>query len=142
MKYLLDTDHISILQWQTGTEFVTLSTRMGLHSPSDFAVSIISFHEQVLGGHAYINRAKTSSDLAQGYRILAQVLMDYRSAAVVPFDAIAASAYDGFASLRSKVKSMDLRIAAIALANGLTVLTRNARDFSLVPRLIVQDWTV
>jgi predicted nucleic acid-binding protein len=37
---------------------------------------------------------------------------------------------------------MDLRIAAIALAHGLTVLTRNVVDFAAVPALLVEDWTL
>jgi tRNA(fMet)-specific endonuclease VapC len=36
---------------------------------------------------------------------------------------------------------MDLRIAAIALARGFTVLSRNTVDFSRVPELTVEDWT-
>jgi len=37
---------------------------------------------------------------------------------------------------------MDLRIASIALSRGLTLLTRNSRDFSKVPRLVIENWTI
>ena len=43
---------------------------------------------------------------------------------------------------RIRVGTMDLRIASIALSRGLTVLTRNLRDFRRVPGLLAEDWTV
>ena len=37
---------------------------------------------------------------------------------------------------------LDLRIASISLSQGLTLLTRNSRDFNKVSGLIIEDWTV
>jgi len=37
---------------------------------------------------------------------------------------------------------MDLKIAAIVLAQNATLLTRNLSDFRKVPRLKVEDWTL
>jgi len=36
---------------------------------------------------------------------------------------------------------MDLRIAATAMANDFTLLSRNLVDFRQVPGLRVEDWT-
>jgi predicted nucleic acid-binding protein len=41
---------------------------------------------------------------------------------------------------RVRIGTMDLKIASIALANDATVLTCNARDFSKVPNLRIEDW--
>jgi len=37
---------------------------------------------------------------------------------------------------------MDLRIASIAIANQITLLTRNTVDFERIPNLLFEDWTV
>ena len=50
---------------------------------------------------------------------------------------------DRFETLRSQklgVRANDLRIAAIALTNGATVVTRNVSDFGRVPGLLVENW--
>ena len=58
MKYLLDTDHISFLQTRRGPEYAALIARIAHYWPADFAFSIVSFHEQILGGHALVNRTE------------------------------------------------------------------------------------
>lgn len=40
------------------------------------------------------------------------------------------------------VGTMDLKIAAIALANDVTLLTRNLSDFGKLPYLKSEDWSV
>lgn len=39
-------------------------------------------------------------------------------------------------------RAMDLRIAAIVIANQMTLLTRNTVDFERVPNLAFEDWTI
>lgn len=36
----------------------------------------------------------------------------------------------------------DLLIAAIALANNLTLVTHNTNEFSRVPGLVIEDWEI
>lgn len=86
MKYLLDTDHVSILQRPTGAEYANLAGRMAQHAPADFAFSVVSFHEQMLGAHTFIVRARTTSDLIRGYMLLLEILQGFLAAPVLAFD--------------------------------------------------------
>lgn len=142
MKYLLDTDHISFLQEQRGPEYAALSARMVQHPSTEFVFSIVSFHEQTLGGHAFLNRARTSAEVLHGYMQLMNVLKIFTTVPVLPFDAAASAVFAGLQAQRIRVGTMDLRIAAIALSQKLTILTRNIRDFGRVPGLLTEDWTV
>jgi tRNA(fMet)-specific endonuclease VapC len=142
MKFLLDTDHISILQKQSGPEYAALIVRLAQVRRSDLAFCIVSFHEQVLGCNTHIAQAKTSADIVRGYRMFDRVLSAFAAAIVLPFDSPAAAVFDSLLKQRVRIATMDLRIAAIALKQGLTVLTRNTRDFSKVPGLAIEDWTV
>jgi len=142
VKYVLDTNHISILQTATGLAFAQLSARMAAHPEADFGLPVVSFHEQILGAHAYINRARKPAQVIRGYEMLIEILNGYRDALVVPFDSAAVTAFDGLKSLRLGTATMDLRIAAIAQSRGLTLLTQNTSDFAGIPGLVVEDWTV
>ncbi len=141
MKYLLDTDHISVLQQQSGPDYSALAARIALHSRADLALSIVSFHEQALGCHTYLIRARMAADVVRGYRMFSRLLSDYAAVSVLPFDPAAASVFDGLQAQRVRISTMDLRIASIALAHKLTLVTRNARDFQQVPGLLIEDWT-
>ena len=142
MKFLLDTDHIDFVQRKAGPEFGAISARMSQHFAADFAYSLVSFHEQLLGWNAYIGRARTTRDVVRAYGLFGQAFQSYSTTIVLPFDAAAGAAFDGVTAQRIRVGTMDLRIASIALSRGLTVLTRNLRDFRRVPGLLAEDWTV
>jgi tRNA(fMet)-specific endonuclease VapC len=58
-----------------------------------------------------------------------------------PFHEAADTMFRQLRAQRIRIGSQDLRIAAIALLSGFTVVTRNVRDFSQVLGLNVEDWT-
>jgi tRNA(fMet)-specific endonuclease VapC len=142
VRYLFDTDHISFLQRRSGSEFAALVARIAQYSAAEFALSIVSLHEQVLGAHNFINRARTTVDVIRGYALLSETLQGFSTAPVLPFDASSIAIFDDLRIQRVRVSTMDLRIASIALSRDLVLLTRNASDFSKVPGLVVEDWTV
>jgi tRNA(fMet)-specific endonuclease VapC len=142
MSFLLDTDHISILQRQSGPEYASLIARIAQVRRADLAFCIISFHEQVLGCNTYLAQAKTSADIVRGYQMFDRVLSAFAAAHVLPFDNKASIVCDSLVAQRVRIATMDLRIASIALSQALTLVTRNTRDFTKVPGLIIEDWTV
>ena len=142
MKYLLDTDHLSIIQRQTGQDYLNLSTRMSQYPLSDFAVSTVTFHEHIIGSHTYINRARNVDEMVKGYEMMTRLIHDFKVLPLISFDADAAKALVEIQPQRIKLGKMDSRIAAIALSRGLILLTRNRRDFSKVTGLVIEDWTV
>jgi tRNA(fMet)-specific endonuclease VapC len=139
--FLLDTDHLVVLQHGSDSEFGRLQQRMSRHRPEDFALSVVSFHEQMLGANQFISRAKTQAQVTRGYQMMEVILIDFSRFRVLPFDEPAASQFTRLRKARVRIGTMDLRIAAIALSHQLTVLTRNRRDFEQVPGLAVEDWT-
>ena len=49
--------------------------------------------------------------------------------------------FDALRQQKLNIRSNDLRIAAVALENNATVVTRNFQDFKQVPGLIIEDWS-
>jgi tRNA(fMet)-specific endonuclease VapC len=141
MKFLLDTDHVSILQKQSGREYAALMARIAQVARGDLVFCVVSFHEQVLGCNTYIAQAKTSADVVRGYQMFDRVLSAFAAALVLPFETKASAVFDSLVAQRVRIATMDMRIASIALSRGLTLLTRNVRDFSRVPGPVIEDWT-
>jgi tRNA(fMet)-specific endonuclease VapC len=140
--YVLDTDHMSALEWGSGATGQRLITRMNKLSEGEAATTIITFEEQTRGWLAVLAKARTLDDQVEAYRRLRRLLGNYLKIEVLEFDARAAAEFQRLRRLRLKVGAMDLKIAAIALAHDATVLTRNLKDFSRVPGLRMEDWTV
>lgn len=140
--YVMDTDHLSILQRRTAPHFVHLSSRLRACSAADVYRTIISFHEQVSGWNAHLNRARTQSAVVRAYERYERMIAEYAGSNVLSFDDDASALFDALRRRRVRIGTMDLRIASICLANDMTLLSSNLRDFARVPGLRVEDWTV
>jgi tRNA(fMet)-specific endonuclease VapC len=140
MIVLLDTDHITVLQYKDQAA-ATLQRRLAALPRDAVRVCIVSFQEQARGWLAYLHRARKPEQILKGFSDLHDMLKFYSIHPVMPFDE---AAIDEFVSLqrpRIRIGTSDLRIAAIARANGAKLLSRNLRDFRQVPNLDVEDWT-
>ncbi len=72
--FLLDTDHFVIIQDRTEPQYSSLRRRMGRYTAHDFHVSIVSFHEQIAGWNAYLNRARSADGIIRAYGMFEDVL--------------------------------------------------------------------
>lgn len=124
----------------SGSEYAKLAVRIAQHQPTDFAFSIVSFHEQVIGAHTFITRSQSPADAVRGYTLLMELIQGFSAAPILPFDNGAVTVFEGLRAQRVRIATMDLRIAAIALSRDLVLLTRNISDFSRVPGLVTEDW--
>ena len=140
--YVLDTDHITLLEWGSAAIGQRLHEHIRALPPGEVVTTIITFEEQTRGWLAFQARARTLEQQVNAYRKLKRHLNIYRNLEVLDFDAEAAAAFERLQRLRLKVGTMDLKIAAIALARDATVLTKNSVDFSQVPGLRIEDWAV
>jgi tRNA(fMet)-specific endonuclease VapC len=102
--------------------------------PSAIAIPAISLAEMWFGAAKSHHPRRTRADQDA-------FLSPFR---VLDFDARAADCYATarahLAARGQPVGDRDLMIAAIALANRLTVVTSNVSEFARVPGLTVEDW--
>lgn len=138
MLYILDTDHISLLQRGHSRVISNLS---GI-AITDRAVTIISVGEQVQGRLAVIRRSKTEIDAVRAFTNLQNTISFFQSVQVLPYTGEAASIFDQLRRQKFRVGTQDLRIASIALSQQAVVVTRNNRDFGLIPGLALEDWSI
>lgn len=88
-----------------------------------------------------VAQARKPADLLHGYKLFFRLIDEFRKFPLVRFDALALAEFDQLRAAKVRISTMDLRIAATALAQNLIVVTRNVSDFGKVPGLRTEDWT-
>lgn len=132
MIFCLDTDVLSA--WGRQQPPLGLVRRLGALAPGEVCTTAINLAEITYG----LLRQGDSQLAARMSQIIS------RAGPVVSFDVAAADVY---ATIRVELESSgrglaepDLRIAAIAIANNLTLVSGNGKHFSRVPDLRLENW--
>jgi len=132
---ILDTDTLSY--FDQGRQRVV--QRILSRPLSETAITVISIEEQFSGRQAYLRKAKTTAQLATAYQKMTDTARVLSGFHIVTFSEAAIHRYHSLVALRLNLGAMDLRIAAIALEENATVITRNLRDFGRVPGLSCEN---
>ena len=132
--YLLDTDIISNLMRRTPS--TVLIARLAVIPPEQQFSSAITLSELLYGAY---RRGVQATGLLE--RLETLILPNLP---ILPFDVEAAYQYGKIRAVMEQIGTpigdADLRIAAIALAHGLTVVTGNVSHFRRVPELAMENW--
>jgi tRNA(fMet)-specific endonuclease VapC len=138
--YILDTDCFSDLQ----QNHPMMVQRVEVNA-ENLALTIVTVEEAIRGRFKAIRDASAPAQadkLVLAYTRLWDTLDVFKNLNILKFDQNAFTIYTEFFRPRIRIGTQDLRIAAIVLANNAILVTRNNRDFSPVPGLVQQDWTI
>jgi tRNA(fMet)-specific endonuclease VapC len=137
VSFLLDTDLVSLDQ--RGHPLVRARVQMA--GPSQVATSIITVEEQVRGWLAAIRAATTPAARVTAYERLRMAVEYFASFSIMDYTAAADALVHDLRRQGLRIGTQDLRIAAVALVNRATLVTRNSVDFQQVPGLVIEDWS-
>lgn len=142
MTHILDTDVFTLCELTDSPEYLRLHARvLELATEDTVVTTIITYEEQTRGWLAYAAKSRDISHWIKAYNRLKKHLQTYLGFEVLDFDAAAAQEFEYLRTLKLRIGSADLKIAAIALSKNGILLSRNLRDFRRIPNLRVEDWT-
>jgi tRNA(fMet)-specific endonuclease VapC len=136
--HVLDTDTLSL--YQHGHPVVCQNVQS--RPAQSLATTVITVQEQISGWYHLLNRASRRDQVADLYDRLKRQIELLTGWNLLPFPVPAIIRFESLLGLKLNIGKMDLRIAAITLEIGGTVVTRNLRDFQRVPGLTIEDWSV
>jgi len=136
VPYVLDTNAIRAFLDRD----IRVVARVSTIDPATIFVTIVSFEEATRGQDATLNRQLNEAQLIRAYADLARTLAYFASVNVLAYDMDAAHHDTELRATVRRMSTKDRRIAAIAVARGCTLVTRNVVDFRDVPGLALEDW--
>jgi tRNA(fMet)-specific endonuclease VapC len=137
LQFLLDTDQLTLFHHGQSS----VCQRMAAQGPDVVGLTVVTVEESLRGRLAAIAKAKDGSARIARYAQLMDSLQLFQQFPVLPFDQAADDHFRQLQSLRLRIGSQDLKIAAVALANNVKLVTGNLHDFGRIPGLALEDWS-
>jgi tRNA(fMet)-specific endonuclease VapC len=83
---------------------------------------------------------KGKVELTAAYELFVRTLRGIQGMNVLPYTAAAHSLFQDWRRKKIRVGTHDLRIGAICVSTGVTLVTSNRRDFDQIPGLMLEIW--
>ena len=136
---ILDTDHV--VEFVKGTSLPARRLCSRLDATNEEVVTTIITVEEVLRGWlGEIRRVPDTRLQITAYRKLQEAVVTLAGWRLIEWNLAAAQRFDALRKQKIRVGSADLKIGCIALEHAATLLSRNVRDFTMIPGLRVEDW--
>jgi tRNA(fMet)-specific endonuclease VapC len=137
--YVLDTDTLSLLF----ADHPRVVAQRNKVPSSEIAITIVTRIEVLQGRFDFLLKAATGEELLRAQHWLEETIQSLaRVETVIPVDSAGAAVFDRLRQNKhlKKIGRCDLLIAAISLAIGAKLVTRNLKDFRRVPGLELENW--
>jgi tRNA(fMet)-specific endonuclease VapC len=141
MILVLDTDHLTVIQRQMEPAYSHLRARLDTFSPDDVYTTIVNVEEQMRGWLSLIAGAKKPAEEVYAYQRLYLMLGFFSEIPLLNYERDAAALFRRLRHSHPRMGAMDLKIAAITMAQSGLLLSRNLKDFHPGSGLLVEDWT-
>jgi tRNA(fMet)-specific endonuclease VapC len=136
LRYLFDSDHLTLFQHG----HAPVGRRQMREGPGAVGICVVTIEESLRGRLAQLARAGDGPERIRYYALLRETLLDFAKFPAVDYDQPAEDQFQQLHAIR--IGTQDRKIAAIALANRMILVTRNRRDFARVPGLVLEDWSI
>lgn len=136
--FLFDTDHLTLLDHK----HAQVTARFVAEPLRTVGLCAVSIEEALRGRLAPLARSLSGPAHVKAYDWLVNSLDLFQQFRVVDFNIACDNLFQQLRRQRLGVGTQDLKIGAVALTHNLTVVTCNRRDFTRIPGLTLDDWSV
>ena len=122
----------------------TVVARAMLVDPAQQVVPTVVVEEVIRGRFAAIRQTESGKgpiDLPHAYDLFDQSFRALAAFRTLPYTTAADALVQALRRAKVRVGTRDLRIAAICIVHGATLVTRNARDYAQIPGLTFDVWS-